>query len=337
MIEAMTTQQPASGEDDLIARYFKPLATHPGAFGLVDDAAAVAPPPGCDLVLKTDAIVGGIHFFENDPAGAVAQKALRVNLSDLAAKGAAPFGHLLSIALPKGISESWLAAFADGLKNDIAEFQCPLFGGDTVRSPGAIMISITVIGCVPHGTMVRRGGAKVGDRIVVTGTIGDAALGLKLRQDEGAASRWKLDADAREYLAQRYLVPQPRSAIAEAIRTYASGGMDVSDGLAGDLTKMCRAASVSAHIDAAKVPLSAPARAALAADAAVIETILTGGDDYEVLASISPQKLTAFHAAAQAAGVAVTEIGDVVAGDTPPAFLWNGRQLDFARRSFSHF
>ena len=145
----------ASGEDDLIARYFKPLATHAGAFGLVDDAAAVAPPPGCDLILKTDAIVGGIHFFENDPAGAVAQKALRVNLSDLAAKGAAPLGFLLSIALPKGISESWLAAFADGLKNDITEFQCPLFGGDTVRSPGAIMISITVIGCVPHGKIGR--------------------------------------------------------------------------------------------------------------------------------------------------------------------------------------
>src|SRR5437868_3747061 len=124
----MTDQPEESGEDRLIARYFAPLARHPGAFGLVDDAAAVAPPPGCEIVLKTDAIVGGIHFFENDPADVVAQKALRVNLSDLAAKGAKPLGFLLSIALPKGISESWLAAFSDGLKCDIGQFSCPLFG-----------------------------------------------------------------------------------------------------------------------------------------------------------------------------------------------------------------
>jgi thiamine-monophosphate kinase len=169
---------PASGEDRLIARYFAPLATHPGAFRLVDDAAAVAPPPGCDLVLKADAIVGGIHFFDDDPADAVAQKALRVNLSDLAAKGAKPLGFLLSIALPKGIPETWLAAFSEGLKRDMEQFNCPLFGGDTVRSPGGVMISVTVIGSVPTGTMVKRGGAKVGDRVVVTGTIGDAALGL---------------------------------------------------------------------------------------------------------------------------------------------------------------
>ncbi len=338
MIEAMSTEQPEeSGEDDLIARYFKPLATHAGAFGLVDDAAAVAPPPGCDLVLKTDAIIGGIHFFENDPAGAIAQKALRVNLSDLAAKGAAPLGFLLSIALPKGISENWLAAFADGLKRDIAQFQCPLFGGDTVRSPGAVMISIAVIGSVPHGAMVKRGGAKVGDRIVVTGTIGDAALGLTLRQDATAASRWKLDPAAQGHLAQRYLVPQSRNAIAEILRTHATGGMDVSDGLAGDLTKMCRAAGVSAEIDVARVPLSVAAHAALAADATLIEPILTGGDDYEVLASIPPEELAAFRAAAEAAGVAVTEIGDVVAGTASPQFMWNARQLDFARRSFSHF
>lgn len=337
MIEAMNEQLPVSGEDDLIARYFKPLAQHPGAFGLVDDAAAVAPPPGCDLVLKTDAIVGGMHFFENDPAGVVAQKALRVNLSDLAAKGATPLGFLLSIALPKGISESWLAAFAGGLKDDIAQFQCPLFGGDTVRSPGAVMISVAALGCVPHGTMVRRGGARVGDRIVVTGTIGDAALGLRLRQDATAAARWKLDDAAREHLAQRYLLPQPRNAIAEILRSHASGGMDVSDGLAGDLTKMCRAANVSAEIDVAKVPLSPGAQAALSADAALIEPILTGGDDYEILASIPQDMLAAFHAAAAAVGVAVTEIGDVVAGSAPPRFAWNGGQLNFARRSFSHF
>lgn len=331
------TDEIASGEDRLIARHFAPLATHPGAFGLTDDAAAVEPPPGCELVLKTDAIIGSIHFFENDPAGAVAQKALRVNLSDLAAKGAAPLGFLLSIALPKGTTEAWLAAFSDGLKSDIEQFQCPLFGGDTVKSPGVVMISITVVGSVPTGTMVKRGGAKVGDRILVTGTIGDAALGLKLRQDEGVAARWKLDAAMREHLTQRYLVPQPRNAIAEVLRTLANGGMDISDGLAGDLTKMCGASGVSAEIDASRVPLSIAAKAALAAAPALIEPILAGGDDYEVLAAIPPASLDQFMAAARAAGVPATDIGVVTAGRDEPKFVWNGRQLDFARRSFSHF
>ncbi len=333
----MTDQPADSGEDRLIARYFAPLATHPGAFGLADDAAAIAPPPGCDLVLKADAIVGGIHFFENNPADAVAQKALRVNLSDLAAKGAVPLGFLLSLALPQGVSENWLAAFASGLKADIEQFNCPLFGGDTVKSPGAVMISIAAFGSVPHGTMVKRGGAKVGDRIVVTGTIGDAALGLKLRQDSDAAARWKLDDAARQHLAQRYLVPQPRSAIAEILRTHASGAMDLSDGLAGDLTKMCRAAGVSADIDVGQVPLSAGALAALAAEPVLIEPILTGGDDYEIAAAIPPARLAAFDAAAKAAGVAVADIGVVTTGSDAPKFVWNGRQLNFARRSFSHF
>ena len=337
MTDQLQQSDNASGEDRLIARYFAPLAQHPGAFGLVDDAAAIAPPPGCDLVLKADAIVGGIHFFENDPADKVAQKALRVNLSDLAAKGARPLGFLLSIALPQGVSESWLAAFADGLKSDIAQFDCPLFGGDTVKSPGAVMISIAAFGSVPHGTMVKRGGAKIGDRIVVTGTIGDAVLGLKFRQDAQAAARWNLDAFAREHLAQRYLLPQPRNLIAEVLRVHASGGMDLSDGLAGDLTKMCRAAGVSAKIDTGKVPLSAAARAALAAEAGLIEPILTGGDDYEIAAAIPPAKFASFMAAASAAGVPVAEIGVVTAGSDAPEFTWNGRQLDFARRSFSHF
>jgi thiamine-monophosphate kinase len=329
--------QSASGEDQLIARYFAPLATHPGAFGLIDDAAAVAPPPGCDIVLKTDAIVGGIHFFDDDPADAVAQKALRVNLSDLAAKGATPLGFLLSIALPKGISESWLAAFSDGLQRDVVQFDCPLFGGDTVRSPGPVMISVTVIGSVPARTMVKRGGAKAGDHVVVTGTIGDAALGLKLRQDDSTAARWKLDGAMREHLLNRYLVPQPRNALAEVLRTHANGGMDVSDGLAGDLTKLCRASGVSAEIDVSRVPLSAAGKAALTADATLIGPLLTGGDDYEVLATVSAAKLNAFMAAANRTGVPVTDVGVVTAGGEQPKFVWNGRQLDFARRSFSHF
>src|ERR1044071_2874132 len=206
----------SSGEDRLISRYFKPLATHPGALGLSDDAAFIAPPPGCDLVLKTDAIVGGVHFFPDDPPGQLARKALRVNLSDLAAKGAKPLGYLLSLILPNEVSEGWLASFATGLRDDAETYGCPLFGGDTDRTPGPLTISIAMFGAVPAGTMVRRAGAKPGDRIMVTGTIGDAALGVQLRR--GAA--WKVSLDAREHLLSRYLLPQPRSVLAEALRMH---------------------------------------------------------------------------------------------------------------------
>ena len=261
----MTEPPTESSEDRLIAKYFKPLATDPGAFGLVDDAAAITPPPGCDLVLKTDAIIGGIHFFPDDPADAVAQKALRVNISDLAAKGATPLGCLLSLGVPAGVSESWLAAFSSGLGADIARFNCPLFGGDTVRTPDAIMVSVAVIGTVPIGTIVRRAGAKPGDRIFVTGSIGDAALGLSLRKDPSARTRWNLSNAEHDFLAQRYLIPEPRIAIAETLREFASAAMDVSDGLVGDLQKLCRASGVSAEVEAASVPLSAAARKALGA------------------------------------------------------------------------
>jgi thiamine-monophosphate kinase len=176
-----------SPEDRLIAQYFRPLATHPGTFGFTDDCSALAPPPGHDLVLKTDGLIAGVHFFPDDPADGVARKALRVNLSDLAAKGAAPLGFLLAIALPKGFSESWLAGFTRGLGEDAQAYGCPLLGGDTDATPGPISISIAAVGTLPHGSMVRRAGAKVGDHVFVSGTIGDAALGLLVRQ--GCRSR----------------------------------------------------------------------------------------------------------------------------------------------------
>src|SRR6516165_1690787 len=177
------TSPAPSPEDDFIATHFRPIATHPGAFGLTDDAAAIAPPPGCDLVLKTDGVIGGVHFFAEDPADAVARKALRINLSDLAAKGAAPLGFLLSIGLPTGLPPDWLKSFARGLREDAEHYRCPLLGGDTDRSPGAITVYVAALGTVPHGTMVRRSGAREGDLVMVTGTIGDAALGLALRKD----------------------------------------------------------------------------------------------------------------------------------------------------------
>lgn len=322
-----------SAEDRLIARFFKPLATHPGALGLSDDAAFLTPPPGCDLVLKTDAIVGGIHFFPDDAAHTVASKALRVNLSDLAAKGARPLGFLLSLAIPKDIGDDWLAAFAEGLRGDAVLFGCPLFGGDTDRTPGPTTVSIAMFGSVPEGTLVRRAGAKPGDRVFVSGTIGDAALGVMVRNGKS----WALSEAQRKHLVSRYLLPQPRNALAEAVRTHATAAMDISDGLVGDFAKLCRASGVAADIAVARVPISDAAKAVIAADPAMLETAITGGDDYEIICTVPAAKADGFRAAAEAAQVAVTEIGELKAGEGVRFLAADGHALSFKRASFSHF
>jgi thiamine-monophosphate kinase len=323
-----------SAEDSLIARYFRPLATDPGAFNLGDDAA-ILKPSGDDIVVTTDAIVEGVHFLSDDPPDTVARKALRVNLSDLAAKGATPAGFVLTLAL-RAADDAWLTRFARGLGEDAAHFDCPLLGGDTVSTPGPLTISITAFGRVPPGRMIHRSGAKPGDRVVVTGTIGDAMLGLDILK--GGAAALVGDAAAREVLVGRYRLPQPRNALAQAVRDYASAAMDVSDGLAGDLTKLCAASGVSAVIDAPSIPLSAPTAALLARRAAGIEAIVSGGDDYEILCTIPEDRFEAFAEAAGIAGVAVTSIGTVIADTSAPRFLdAEGRQIALPRLSYSHF
>ncbi len=332
----MAPRDDISAEQRLIARYFRPLATAPGAFALADDAAIITPPPGCDLVLKTDGVIAGVHFFPDDPPDTVARKVLRMNLSDLAAKGATPLGFLISIALPTGFDEAWIAGFTAGLGDDAAHYACPLLGGDTDHTPGPISVYIAAFGAVPHGKMVQRATAKAGDSIIVTGTIGDAALGVLLRKDENLATSWRLPESMRAYLKQRYLLPEPRNALAAAVLQYASAAMDISDGLAGDLAKLCQASGVAAEIDAARVPLSGAARAAVAADPSLLETVLTGGDDYEIVLTLAPERVATFRAAAQAAGVAATEIGRATAGQGA-RFLHDGKTLTFARPSYSHF
>ncbi len=253
---------------------------------------------GDDIVVTTDAIVEGVHFLSDDPPDSVARKALRVNLSDLAAKGATPAGFVLTLAL-RAADEAWLTPFARGLGEDAGLFGCPLLGGDTVSTPGPLMISITAFGRVPAGKMVHRSGAKPGDRVVVTGTIGDAALGLDILRGGAATTALADDAVSKQMLVARYRLPQPRNALAMAIRDHASAAMDVSDGLAGDLAKLCAASGVSAVVDAPSIPLSAAAAALLARGAVGIESIVSGGDDYEILCAIPEGSFEAF---AQAAG-----------------------------------
>src|ERR1700730_8660558 len=274
-------QENPSGEDSLIARYFKPIATHPGAFGL-DDDAAILEARGEDIAVTPDAIVEAVHFLPDDPPDTIARKALRVNLSDLAAKGALPAGFVLTLVL-RAADEAWLTSFARGLGSDAGLFGCPLLGGDTVSTPGPLMVSIIAYARIASRKMVHRSGAKPGDRVVVTGTIGDAALGLDALRDGAVAAALAADATAKASLIGRYRLPQPRNALASALRDHASAAMDVSDGLAGDLAKLCAASGVSAVIDVPGIPLSAAAATLLARGTVGIDAIVSGGDDYEIL------------------------------------------------------
>ena len=330
-------RQAPSGEERLIGRLFRPIAKHPGALGLMDDAARITPSAGHDLVLTVDALVAGVHFFADDPADAVAKKSLRVNLSDLAAKGAQPLGALLSLSIPATAGDEWLEAFARGLGEDCDQFQCPLLGGDMTRTPGALTISITAVGSVPSGKMVERKGARTGDLVVVTGTIGDAALGLRLRRAPDNMPFAQLDGAAKAHLRERYLLPQPRLALAEALRECASAAMDISDGLAGDLAKLAAASGVAASIEAARVPLSPAARAAIAADEGLIETVLSGGDDYEIVAAVAENRLAALREAAVKAGIGLMTIGRIETGGGIHLAGLDGKPLHLKQASFSHF
>ncbi|MCX5493626.1 thiamine-phosphate kinase [Kaistia dalseonensis] len=331
----MTERAGRPGEFDLIARYLRPLADDPAAFNLTDDAAAFTPTPGMDLVLTKDMVAAGIHFFPDDPPASIARKALRVNLSDLAAKGATPIGYLLGLALPADWTEDWMAAFSAALGQDQLTYGIALLGGDTVKAPSGLVLSITAIGEVPSGGMVRRLGARPGDAIVVSGTIGDAALGLRLRL--GALDGAPAGAGAA-HLLDRYLHPRPRLALAGAVRRHARAALDVSDGLMGDLGHITRASNVSALVEAAAVPLSDAARHLVEADEAALTSVLTGGDDYEILAIIPPERLDAYEAEAIAAGVPVAVIGRIVEGSAPPAALGrDGTPLHLGRASHDHF
>ncbi len=333
----MAQKRETSGEEKLIERFFKPLATHPGALNLSDDAAYLSPPPGHDLVLTTDSTVAGVHFFEDDPPETIGKKALRVNLSDLAAKGAEPIGALLAISFPGNLDEGWIANFARGLGEDCVAFSCPLLGGDTTKTPGPLSISITAIGKVPSGKMIKRSGAKPGDLVVVSGTIGDAALALELKKRLLSGGLGALNKPQAAELTRRYRIPEPRLALVAALRAHANAAMDISDGLVGDLGKLAAVSGVRAEIDTAKLPLSNPVHDAIAAERALLSVAITGGDDYEVLAAIPEAGFAAFAEAAGAAGVPVAAIGRFSAGEGISVLGPGGQELSLQNTSYSHF
>jgi thiamine-monophosphate kinase len=313
----------------LIARHFRPLAGE-GALDLGDDAALLTPPAGQQLVLAADALVAGVHFLPDDPPGMIARKLLRVNLSDLAAMGAAPLGYLMTTAFTRGTADSWIAAFVAGLAEDQERFGIAVLGGDTVATPGPACFSLTIIGVVPPGQALHRRGAQIGDDIWVSDSIGDGALGLRVLQG-------KLAADAEGHLARRYRLPEPRLALGQALRGVARAAMDVSDGLVQDLGHLCRAAGCGAEVIADAVPLSAAASAALAGDAALLPLILTGGDDYELLFAAAPEDAAAVRAAGEKAGVPVARLGRFIAGEGVVVRDGSGAAITLPQGGWSHF
>jgi len=325
-------------EDDLVGTFLAPLAAgFPGALGLKDDCAVLAPTPGCELVLKTDPVGGGVHFLADDDPADIAWKALAVNVSDLAAKGATPRIYLMALSLPEAPERDWMARFAEGLVAAQRAFGIHLAGGDTDRTPGHFSIAITVIGEVPAGRMVWRATAQAGDVLYVSGTLGDAALGLALRRDRALAGRLGLSEDEAGFAIGRYLRPQPRLSLADALRTHARAAMDLSDGLMKDLGRMCRASGVGAIVRAVDLPLSPAVQRALAAEPARFEDVVAAGDDYEILTAIPPAACSDFELAARSADVAVTRIGTVTSAREVQVLDAAGVPLSPARSGWDHF
>lgn len=334
----MTPRERIFGEDNLVREFLAPLASgFAGALGLADDCAVLTPTPGTELVLKTDPVVGGVHFFADDDPADIAWKALAVNVSDLAAKGATPRIYLMALSLPEAPERAWMAAFAKGLGEAQRAFGIHLAGGDTDRTPGNLSVAITVIGEVPAGRMVRRGAARAGQAVYVSGTLGDSALGLALRTDAALAGRLGLSAQEAAHALRRYLRPEPRIGLAKALLTHAGAAMDLSDGLLKDLGRMCRASGVGAHVATSDLPLSPAVRRALAAEPERIKSVVAAGDDYEILATVAPENCTAFEAVAAEAGVPITRIGEITSAREMHVLDGAGVPLSLERQGWDHF
>jgi thiamine-monophosphate kinase len=331
----MAAGQDRPGEFDLISRYLAPLsAGERGAYRLTDDAALISPRKGCAFVVTADAVVEGVHFLRDDPPELLAQKALRVNLSDLAAKGARPRAYLMTTAWPSWVTGRWVEAFATGLREDQAQFGITLVGGDTVSTPGPLSVSITAFGEVPEGGMLRRSGARSGDDVWVTGTIGDAGLGLKI----ALGKPHHLGQKQAAVLLERYRVPLPRVALATALRGIAHASIDISDGLLADLGHVSRESRAGLVIRAADVPLSDPARSALNAGDTSLEELVSAGDDYEIAFTAPPGARRRIASLSARSGVRICRIGEVSGRTSGVSIIAeNGEMLQFARTGFTHF
>lgn len=314
-------------EFDLIEQCFKPLAHgFPGSLNLTDDAAVFSVPNGFELVATTDAMSEGVHFIGNEDPSLIARKLLRTNLSDLAAMGAKPMCYLIAGMLPKATKADWVKRFCEGLARDQKEFGVHVAGGDTIATLGPLCLSLTALGTVPTGKAIKRSTAKAGDTIFVSGTLGDSALGLASLRGQFK----KLGKDDAEYLEQRYLLPQPRLWLGHQLLTVASSCMDISDGLVQDLGHICKASGVGAEIESKKIPVSEAASHAIALSPEHGISVLTGGDDYELLFTVPKEKLVAVPKDC-------TAIGVIKAGKEVTVLDDKGKPMTLAHKGYSHF
>ena len=322
-------------EFDLIKRLFVPLTGgRPEALNLADDVALIAGPAGTQWAITKDAMVAGVHFFPDDPPELIARKLVRVNLSDLAAKGAEPCFLLLATCFPKNLDEAWLDRFASGLKADCAMFGVAVIGGDTVATSGPLVLSLTAVGRIPEGEALLRSNARSGDEIWLSGSLGDGALGLLVAKGEGRALP-KAHADA---LLDRYRLPRPRVALGPRLRGLAHAAMDVSDGLVADLGHLCRASKLHGDIEADRLPLSEAAQAALAAGVGEgLATVVSGGDDYEILFTAPPDARGSLEALSRELDLRLTSIGRMGVGEGVALLDKAGAEITLSRAGYNHF
>lgn len=322
-----------TGEFERIARYFAPLAAgFPGAFGLTDDAAVLAPSRGCEFAVTTDTVVEGVHFVGDEPPAQIAAKMLRVNLSDIAAMGARAVAYTLNIALRPDVDDDWLKGFCAGLRADQEAYDVHLMGGDSVATHGPMVLTVTAFGEAPIGQALRRNGATPGDLVFVSGTIGDAALGLRAVQgdlpglDEGSASA----------LASRYRLPEPRLALGIELIGVASAAADVSDGLVADLGHIADASGVGAVVHWDCVPMSTAARSAAVLVDDLPTAILTGGDDYELVFTVPPDAAEGLPALAERLKIPLSEIGVVKTGAGVRVVGADGQDVPLVKTGYVH-
>ncbi len=322
-------------ETELIQTYLAPLTRGAaGAFDLSDDAAVLSPPAGSDLVISTDPIIAGVHFFADDRADDIAWKALAVNVSDLVAKGATPWAYTMTLAFPAVPDRQWMATFSSGLEAAQHAFGCALVGGDTDRTPGPLAIGVTAIGLVKTGDMIRRRTARAGDHVVVTGTLGDSALGLTLHRAPAAFGSEMMAGDAA-FLIGRYLRPNPRLELVPALRCYATAALDISDGFLKDCERLVGSGGLT--VPFSRLPLSPSARSAVAAEPGLRSAILAGGDDYEVLFSVAPEDVGHVVKAAANVGVNVTDLGVITGTSGISVVDSDGQEIRNAVSGYDHF
>src|SRR5438876_580473 len=320
------------GEFGRIRRFFAPLAG-PGGLDLRDDAALLDCAPGHQLVVTVDAIVAGVHYLPDDPPDLVARKLLRVNLSDLAAMGARPRHYLLTTALPAALDDDWVARFAEGLAHDQRHYGIDLIGGDSVATHGPAVFSLTAVGEVAAGSEIRRSGACPGDHVWVSGTIGDAFLGLAVLR----GGYTELAAEERSVLISRFQLPEPRVELGPRLAGIAHAMLDVSDGLVADLGHVCEASGVGARVVLPDLPLSPAAQQIAAGTPDLPLQLATAGDDYELLFTAPPEASETILRLSAGLRLPLTAIGTIEPGTGVRLVDAEGKIVPVAATGYRHF